>query len=129
MTCPHCQNELPDNDKGKKCPICGASKPRFRWLIFLCALLLPPLLTFISADTSRLTLSNPVNENVSPAIALFGGAIGGIICGFLLAFRATKDIPLRIVLSIVLSALMIVICVALCLCGCSVSNYQFRIGE
>lgn len=128
MTCLRCQNELPEDHEGNRCPICGASKIRFRWLVFLCALLLPPLLTLVSAAWMR-TLPNPVNENFSPNIAFIGGGIGGIVCGLLLAFRAAKNIPLRVALSIVLSGLMIVVCVALCLCGCTVGGYQFRIGE
>jgi hypothetical protein len=127
MTCPRCQKELPNDQKGNRCPFCGSSRILFHWFIFLCALLLPPILTLLSAATVRHTVSQPVNENISPPIALISGAIGGIVCGFLLAFRATKDIPLRIVLSIVLSALMIVVCVMLCLFGCSVGGYQFTI--
>jgi hypothetical protein len=90
MICPHCQNESPEDHKGKKCPICGASKGRFRWPLFLCGLLLPPILTLVSAGIFRHTLSNPVNENITPPIALISGAIGGIVCGSLLAFRASE---------------------------------------
>jgi hypothetical protein len=129
MTCPHCKKEWPEDHQDARCPFCGASRARFHWLVFLCALLLPPLLTLVSADTMRLTLSKHVDENVSPTIAIIGGAIGGIICGLLLAFRATKFIPLRVFLSIVLSGLMVAVCMTLCLCGCSVGGYQFTIGR
>ncbi|HXC34906.1 MAG TPA: hypothetical protein VNV43_03475 [Candidatus Acidoferrales bacterium] len=129
MTCTHCKKELSEDQKGNRCPFCGAAKARFHWLVFLCALLLPPLLTLVSADTMRHTLSKPVDENVSPTITWIGGAIGGIVCGLLLAFRATKSIPLRVFLSIVLSGLMIAVCVTLSLCGCAVGGYQFRINE
>ena len=102
---------------------------RFKWLAFLCALLLPPLLTLLSAAIMRLTLSSPRNEGLSPLIAVIGGAIGGIICGILLTFRATKNIRHRVVLSVVLSAVMIVVCVSLCFFGCNIGGYQFRIGQ
>lgn len=129
MTCPKCQKELPQVQTGNRCPFCEALKARFHWLVFLCALLLPPLLTLLSAATMRLTLSKPVDENVSPVITFIGGGIGGIVCGLLLAFRATKFIPARVFLAILLSALMIAVCVTLCLFGCSIGGYQFTIGR
>jgi hypothetical protein len=129
MTCPRCQKELPEDQKGKRCPFCGSSGILFHGFIFLCALLLPPLLTLLSAATLRLKLPHPVNENVSPVIGLIGGGVGGIVCGVLLACRATKSIPLRLALSIVLSGLMIVVCVMLCLFGCSVGGYRMRFGQ
>jgi predicted permease len=127
MTCPRCQKELQEGQKGKRCPHCGWFASRFKWLAFLCALLLPPLLTLLSATIMRLAMSNPRDEGLSPFVAVIGGAIGGIICGILLAFRATKNIRHRVVLSALLSAVMIVVCLALCLFGCTAGGYQFTI--
>ena len=141
-TCPHCQKELPENYGALDCPFCGKDLPsgrpeafhelpqvRFNSLLFLAALLLPPLLTLLSATLMRFVfLTKPMSEGISPWVALVGGCIGGVICGALLGTRIGRNLPARIVLSIVFSAMMIVVCIMLCLFGCGIGGYQMRFG-
>jgi hypothetical protein len=141
MICPHCQRELPENYSTAGCPFCGKDlsvenlKPspelptgNFNGRIFLCALLFPPLLTLISATAMGLIFSHPINESVSPLIALVSGAIGGVICGTMLGFQASEKLPARIIISILMSAIMVVICIMLCMFGCIFGGYEKRFG-
>lgn len=140
MNCPHCLENLPPDYSSPWCPYCGKNlgapiplkqelpPVKFRWRLFLCALLLPVFLTLISAATMRfLILSRPANEGVSPMIALIAGAIGGVICGVMMGFQTGGNLLLRVVLSILMSAIMIAVCITLCFFGCNFGGYQFRI--
>jgi hypothetical protein len=140
MNCPHCQRKLPENYGAAWCPFCRedlsskAEPPqklpplKFRWRLFLCILLSPALLTLLSATTMRFLMPKPMNEGVSPVIALVGGAIGGVICGVMLGFQSGGNLPTRIMLSILMSAIMIVVCIVLCFFGCGIGGYQMRFG-
>jgi hypothetical protein len=140
MNCPHCQKELPPDYSAACCPFCGKNllpeaepfqklpPAKFRWKLFLCALLSPALLTLFSAAAMRfLILSQPTNEGVSPMIALVAGAIGGVVCGVTLGLNS-RNLPARIALSILMSAIMIIVCIMLCFFGCGIGGYQMRIG-
>jgi len=142
MNCQHCQKELPENYGAVYCPFCGKDLAldnpgalhelppvRFNGLLFLSALLLPPLLTLLSAALMRFVfLTKPTNEGISPCVALVGGCIGGVICGVLLGMKAGRNLPAKISLSILFSAIMMIVCVALCFFGCGIGGYQMRIG-
>jgi uncharacterized protein YacL len=140
MNCPDCKKELPENYGDAYCPFCGkdlsskAEPPqkltpvKFRWRLFLCALLTPALLTLLSAATMRfLFLTQRTNEGVSPVIALVGGAIGGVICGVMLG-STSNNLLARIALSILMSAIMVIVCIMLCFFGCGVGGYQMRLN-
>jgi uncharacterized protein YacL len=101
---------------------------KFRWQLFLCALLAPALLTLLSAATMRFfVMSHPTNEGVSPMIALVAGAIGGVICGVTLGL-SSRNLLARIAISILMSAIMIIVCIMLCFFGCGIGGYQMRFG-
>jgi hypothetical protein len=139
MNCPHCQKELPDNYRARWCTFCGKDLPasgtyiteqtsaatlppfKINWLIFFGALLVPPLLTMLTASTV-----GGRNEQVSPTIAFCGGGVGGIICGVLLGLRIGRTVPARFALGILLSFVMAIVCVMLCLLGCTIGGYQMR---
>jgi len=143
MTCPHCQKELTADYNSPWCPFCGkdlvaTAKPagdrppaervpvRFRWKLFLCALLGPAALTLVSAAVMRLALSHPQNEGLSPLLALSGSVIGGIVCGVLLGTRNDHSF-IRAILTLIISGVMIIVCIILCFFGCGIGGYQFRI--
>jgi len=140
MNCPHCQQELPPDYSAPQCPFCeknllpGSELPKqsppvkFRWKLFLCALLTPALLTLLSAAAMRsLILPQTTNEGVSPMIALYGGAIGGVICGVTLGLN-TRNLLARIAISVLMSAIMIIVCIMLCFFGCGIGGYQMKFG-
>lgn len=139
MNCPHCHQDLPENYGAVYCTFCGKDLPapifpnqespsvKFKWRLFLCAMLFPALLTLLSSAAMRfLIFSQPVNEGVSPWVGLIGGIIGGVICGLLLAFQS-RNLWNRIILSIFMSAIMIVICIVLCFFGCNIGGYQLAL--
>lgn len=133
MNCPHCQKELPENQTSLLCPFCGqglasqidfldkSTPVKFQWPIFLCALLMPPVLTLLSA-----ALHQSPNDNVSPMLGMVAGIIGGIICGVMLGFKSSRNIFVRISLSIVMSAIMVVVCIVLCCFGCTAGGYKLE---
>jgi hypothetical protein len=141
MICPHCQKEMPHDHGAVYCPLCGkdlASKSglgrepspvKFNARLFFCALLLPSILTLISAAIMRSLFSGTVvNEGVSPMVGLAGGALGGVICGILLGRKTSTGLLERIFGSLIFSAVMIVVCVMLCWFGCNLGGYELRIG-
>ena len=142
MNCPNCQKKLPEKYDAAYCPLCGKNLPpnpseqarelptvKFNRLLFFGALLIPPVLTLLSAALMRfVVLVSSTNEGVTPMVAIVGGCIGGAICGAHLGVKAGKNIPARIGFSIVFSAMMIPVCVTLCCVGCGIGGYQMRFG-
>lgn len=124
MTCPHCHKELPEDQKGKRCPFCGWRARRFNWLIFLCVLLLPALLTLLSAATMHFTLLNTADDSISPIIGLVGSVVGGIFCGVTLARAFTQTEGTRVALSILFAPIMIIVCLTLSCFGCALGGYN-----
>ena len=104
MNCPHCQKEMPEDHGAAYCPLCGkdlSSEPadlartlppvKFNSLLFFAALLLPPLLTLLSAAAMRYLVSaSPVNEGVSVVVGLLSGVIGGAVCGVLVGLKTSR---------------------------------------
>lgn len=136
MTCPHCQKEMPENHGAVYCPLCGkdlnsttpAELPpvKIKWSWLLVALLLPPLLTMLSATMMHsFSAVDSSNEGVSPFIGLIGGAIGGTVCGVMLGIKLGRTTGGRIGLSIIFTGILVVACITLCLVGCSVGGYRF----
>jgi hypothetical protein len=148
--CRHCQQDLPENYKGRYCPACGAVLPevlipatgimnvpkptppvtepavkqfKINWWIFFAALLAPPLLTLIAAYLNK----GQANEGVSPGIGLFGGAAGGIICGVLLALRTRKTTAAKVALAVLLSVALGIVCIMLSFFGCMVGGYVLKL--
>lgn len=139
MNCPHCQKELPANYSANWCSFCGKDLPepasseqelppvKFKWKLFLCVLLAPPLLTLLSAAAMHfLILPDSTNESLTPFVGLIGGGIGGIICGVLIGLQS-RNLAARVFLSIFMAAIMIPVCVTLCIFGCTFGGYDFRI--
>ena len=118
MTCPQCHKELPEDQKGKRCPFCGLLAMRFNWPLFLCGLLLPPILTLIAAVPAIARMT----EDVSPMVGVLGSVGGGIICGVAYAFGSTDSVPGRVILGVFASGVMFVVCLMLCLFGCAIGN-------
>ena len=139
MNCPHCQRELPENYGAAYCPFCGQNLPpenqiaessakklapiRFHVMIFFLLLLLPPIVTMISA-----WLVQSQNEPYSLCIGFFGGGAAGIACGIMLGLRLGRTVPARILLSLFFAAIMAVVCIMLCFFGCNLGGYQFRLN-
>lgn len=138
MNCPHCQKVLPKNYGATYCLHCGTALPpeeptpttsplplppvRIRWLLFFGALLLPPVLTFLTAFILR----TQTDEQMAPLIAVFGAAAGGIACGIMLGLHIGKSVSLRVGLGIFFSCLMALVCFTLSFGGCMVGGYLFR---
>jgi hypothetical protein len=143
IICPQCQKELPDNYEGRNCPHCGAALPatiappaviqpslpepeaaafKMNWWIFFAVFLAPPLLTSIAAFLGRLNS----NEEVSPMIAVFGGAASGIACGVMLALRLGRTSTARVLLSLLFSAMLAVVCITLSCFGCLAVGYRLN---
>src|SRR5205814_1643412 len=118
-------------------PLVPSSTPlsiiKIKWPIFFALLLVPPLLTALSAIIKLTALSAIINhgvrnESISSSIGLFGGGAAGIVCGIMLGLRLGKTLAVRVVLSIFLAALMVCVCVMLCFFGCTLGGYQLRFG-
>jgi uncharacterized protein YacL len=90
--------------------------------VFFLVLLVPPVLTMISAWLVRAQ-----NEFASVAIALFGGGAAGITCGIMLGLRLGSSYAARVVLCLLFVAVMIFVCIMLCFLGCNLGGYQFQI--
>jgi hypothetical protein len=99
-------------------PVLRIVSDRPGWRVFLCALLVPPILTLISAlpEISRTA------GDVSIIVGLLGSVVGGIVCGAMLAFVNADSAPGRVVLSILLSGVMFVVCLMLCFFGCAIGS-------
>lgn len=140
MNCPHCQKNVPGDYSAVYCPFCGLDLPsdkaygaelkpkdlapvKFHVSVFFMLLLVPPILTMISAR-----LIHVQNEPYSTAIGFFGGGAAGIICGILLGLRLGRTLPVRVVLSMFFAAIMTVVCIMLCFFGCSIGGYQFKLN-
>jgi len=141
MNCPHCQKELPENYGARWCPFCGKDLPasatyaveappsaslkpvKINWLIFISALLIPPMLTMLSA-----LLTGSRNDPVSPVVGLCGGVAAGIYCGVVLGLRFGETSLGRIVCGVLLSMPMVIVCVMLCFFGCTIGGYQIRLN-
>jgi hypothetical protein len=141
MKCPHCRSELSEGWGVEDCPCCGKclrSEPvptgivparKIKWRLFLAGMLLPPILTLLSAVAMhRIFLQKPLNEGVSPIVAVVASGAGGILCGVLLGIRAGSSIGARVGISIVMSAVMVVVCIVLSFFGCGIGGYDFRIN-
>jgi hypothetical protein len=113
MTCPRCHKEVPNDQKGYRCPFCGSSATAFTWPVFLFSLLLPPLVTL---------LASLHNDESSAAFGLIGGIVGGIGCGVMLASRIKRTAIEFLVFGIILSVIMIAVCMMLCFFGCAIGS-------
>ena len=135
MNCPHCQKELPLKDESACCPFCGlalspatADPPqpqspasKFKWLIFLIALLAPAILTILAVSLGA------KQGDTAPTISMLCGTVGGIVCGIILGCRVGKSTPIRVVLSIVFAAIMSVVCIGMSCFGCLASGFQLNL--
>jgi uncharacterized membrane protein len=119
MICPRCQKEMPDDQKGKRCPFCGSPATRVNWWLFLGALLLPPVLTLLSAVMMRLILSDPMAGGVSLIVGLVGSVVVGIFCSVTLVRGLTGNKGSRVAGLILFAPIMILVCLTLCLFGCA----------
>ncbi len=133
MNCSHCKKALPENCSENICPDCKKSflpqHLKFNARLFFSALLLPPLITLISAAFFRYVLVVQANQdNTSFLIALIGGGMGGVICGVTLGRKVGKNLPLQIMLSILFAVIFVVVCIMLCCFGCNLGGYQLRFG-
>jgi hypothetical protein len=134
MNCPNCNNALPENIPGGKCPSCGhelpiknpesiqaaPAGPKPSWLWFWAALLAPPVLTLLTAFLTRHT----TNGGAPVAIALLGGGAGGIVCGIILGVRLGSNPGARVGLALLLAFIMVPVCIITCFFGCSLGGYQ-----
>jgi hypothetical protein len=118
MICPQCQKELPEGQNGKPCPFCGASAIRPNWRIFLCALLVPPILTLISAFPAITRMTG----NISPIVGVLGSLVGAIVCGGMIGGGGTNSGPARVIVSFIFTGIMFVVCLMLCFFGCAVGS-------
>jgi len=141
MNCPHCHEVVAADYKEPRCPHCGKNlvaatpaddapippRTEFQWKLYLCALLGPAVLTFVSAAVLRLASSQSRSEGFTPVLALIGSIIGGIICGVVVGLQNRHPIA-RVVLILLMSFIMTVVCLAFCLVGCGIGGYRLRIG-
>lgn len=140
MNCPHCQKELPDNYGARWCPFCGKDLPasatyavemppsaaslkpvKINWLIFISALLVPPLLTMLTALS---TAGRNSELLVPPFVGVCGGVTAGIYCGVVLGLRLGQTLSGRIIGGALLSVPMVIVCVMLCFFGCTIGGYK-----
>lgn len=138
MNCPACQKELPPRYDAGWCPFCGKNLPesaiyspaslppeslpqyKINWAVFFGLLLTPPVATLLSAMANQNR-----NQGVSPAIAIFGGALAGIICGIMLGLRFGRSTFARLVIGVILAFVMGAVCIVLCFFGCIAGNYRW----
>ncbi|HWD93217.1 MAG TPA: hypothetical protein VG938_12810 [Verrucomicrobiae bacterium] len=94
-----------------------------KWGIFFAVFLAPPLLTSIVAFVGQ----EEPNEQLSPLVAVFGGAVGGVVCGIMLALRLGKTSGARVLLGLLFSAVFAVVCITLSCFGCLAVGYRLSL--
>jgi hypothetical protein len=94
-------------------------KRRLHWPLFIVALLLPPVLTLLTAHAGW--------QNFPVACPFIGGGAAGIVCGILLGRRLGRTTQAVVILSIVFSLVFAAVCFALCFGGCLLGNYNLNI--
>jgi hypothetical protein len=133
MNCPFCKQVIPENHASSICPHCGHDLPsinpgpttelppfKVNWLWFWLALIAPPILTALSAASTKHTS----NDGLPVAVSLLGGGIGGIVCGVVIGIKLGKTTTSRVVLSLIFSGIMVVVSIMLCFFGCTMGGYQ-----
>ncbi len=96
---------------------------KINWWIFFGVFLAPPLLTMLVAFLGK----EQPNEQLSPVVAFFGGAVGGIASGVILALRLGKTTGARVLLGLLFSAVLAVVCITAISFGCLAVGYRFNI--
>jgi hypothetical protein len=128
---------LPELYSGAYCPFCGKGLPltlepqtnsarlkpvKINWRIFLLFLLVPPILTMITARIVHVP-----NESYSVVVGIVGGIAGGIACGIMLGLRIGRTPPTRVFLCILFIGIMTIASISLCCFGCSLGEYNLQL--
>ena len=150
MVCPNCHKEYSENQNGRYCPNCGIARAetvtpanvqttstlplrsregdvapvKINWMIIFGALLVPPLLTLLTAFLTK----GQAHDQISPSIGFFGGGLGGIACGIMLALRVSKTVATRWLLGIAFAVIFAIVGVTLGCFGCLAGGYDVRFG-
>lgn len=91
----------------------------FPWLLFLGAILGPPLLTTLAASMDR-------KGGAAPALMFLGGAAGGLAAGVMLGCRIGKTPTTKALWSVVLAGVLAVAVVTLSGLGCAMGGYKLN---
>jgi hypothetical protein len=126
--CPKCQQPLaPDVSQSAPCPNCGhinvsdvvASKPapsHVGWFVFVIVLLLPALLTLLTARA----------DSLWPVSTFLVGGVAALYCGFWLAWRIFRSTATRWILAMFFSGGFYVVSFFLCCAGCALGGAKLN---
>jgi hypothetical protein len=131
--CPHCQQILPaDSTAAIQCSNCGRAiqptaadavagatgKSQKGWIVFVLVLLLPALLTLLTAKS----------DNLWPVATFLVGAGAALYCGFWMAWRLCRTTVGKVAAGLALSAGFYVVSFILCCAGCALggANVNFH---
>lgn len=93
--------------------------PKLHWPVLLGALLLPPILTLVTAQAGW--------KDFPVWFPFIGSALAGLVCGILLGRRLGKTTTAVVLLSILFVIVFAALSFALCFGGCLVGGYQFNL--
>lgn len=91
-------------------------KPRLNLWLFFAALLMPPVITFLSASSGL--------KDAPVVWALVGSGLGGAACGVMLGRRFGKTTTSRVLLGILFAFLFAVVCFVMSFMGCLASGFK-----
>lgn len=99
-------------------PLAHPAPRKINWLLFLLALLAPPLLTVLAA------MGSARNSGLPVATGLLAGGLGGIISGAMLGWRVGSTTPIRVALGIVFAGVLSVVCIGMSCFGCMAGGFK-----
>lgn len=113
--CPNCGEAV--DVGGASAAAVGATKSRGGWLVFVMVLLVPAILTFLTAKS----------ENLWPVSTFIVGAGAALYCGFWMAWRICRTNAGKVIVGLALSVGFYWVSFVLCCAGCAIGGAALNI--